>query len=297
MKTRHVNRTRTITDTVNGREVHYNEPYTDTVPVMPFSLDSLLRRFLLCVAVLATIAAVIWGTVAIGSMLTLLVPPWTAYLVAGIFDIGWVSCLIAEWLMRYNDSKAKLPRKAGYAMLVVSMTAISLHGHIVDELLVGLVGAFASAASKGIWVMAMHVTRIKLAPKYQAYIEEMEQETGAQLALAQRDRDRIITGEKTTDLRLALEARRGPVHEVHTVQEADQAPDLRVVQSGPSTDQATARPLDPADQVSVLVDLLKSGQKVTKRSAAVTLGTSETTAQRRLTEAKARLDDGTGQYL
>lgn len=210
MKLRQVTRNKTITETVNGREVHYTQPYTETVPAIPFNLDSLLRRALFLLAICATAGAIIWGTVAIGSMLSLLAPQWAAYAVAGVFDTGWVSCLIAEYLMRYDDEKAAVPRRVGYTMLIVSMSAITLHGHIEDALLVGIVGAFVSAAAKGMWAMGMHVTRVKLAPKYQAYLREMEQETGAQLALAQKERDRTLTEGKAVSLRVALEAQRGP---------------------------------------------------------------------------------------
>jgi hypothetical protein len=92
--------TRTITETVHGVDVAYDVPDTTPVIRLPFNLDATLRRALFTLAIVMTLGAIVWGTVAIGSMLQLLAPPWAAYLVAGVFDAGWAACLIAEWLLR-----------------------------------------------------------------------------------------------------------------------------------------------------------------------------------------------------
>lgn len=307
MKLRQVTSSRSVTQTIDGEDVTYDEPYTEMIPKIPFNLDAALRKALFAVAVLMTAGAIVWGTVAIGSMLALLAPQWAAYLVAGCFDLAWAACLAAEYINRYDAEKAKLPRDAGIAALALSMGAIMWHGNIEGALVVGIVGAAVSLVSKGVWFIAMQAVTVKLDKPHQMLLRKRQQDAGLKLALAQSRRDQIITDDRTARLLASMEYSRGQVHKVqavradqatdHVAEQLGQAPDLRMVQSEPSTDQATARHLDPADQVSVLVDLLKSGQKVTKRSAAVTLGTSETTAQRRLTEAKARLDDGTGQYL
>ncbi|MFD1274883.1 hypothetical protein ACFQ51_34925 [Streptomyces kaempferi] len=84
--------TRRITETVHGVDVAYDVPDTTPPPPrLPFNLDSMLRRILFATAVLMTTGAIVWGTVAIGSMLTLLAPNWGAYLVAGVFDAGWAA--------------------------------------------------------------------------------------------------------------------------------------------------------------------------------------------------------------
>lgn len=202
--------TQTITDTVNGIPVEYNIPDTTPIRKLPFNIDATLRRALFTLAIAMTIGAIIWGTVAIGSMLSLLAPPWAAYLVAGVFDAGWAACLIAEWLLRYDSKRAERPRTAGIALLVVSMAAIIVHGALAGPWgwAIGIIGALVSAAAKGIWAIGMHTIRIKLDPKYEAYLNARRQQAGTEMALALGERDRLLTEDGTVKLRLALESRR-----------------------------------------------------------------------------------------
>ena len=279
--------TRTITDTVNGIPVDYDIPdTTPPAPRLPFNLDSLLRKALFTAAILMTIGAIVWGTVAIGSMLSLLAPAWAAYLVAGVFDAGWAACLVAEWLLRYDSKRAELPRNAGLAMLAVSV------------------------AAKGVWAIGMHTIRIKLDPKYEAYLRALQQQAGTEMALALGERDRLLSEERTVGVRLALEARRPtappvvePVNrpadrtvdqpEPQPVQAADQPVDQIEATPEPVLIQATGRaadrPVQPEDQVNVLLSRLRSGESISKSKAAKILGVSESTAYRRLTAAQSLL--------
>lgn len=202
--------TRKITETVHGVDVAYDVPDTTPVIRLPFNLDAALRRGLFALAITMTVVAIVWGTVAIGSMLTLLAPPWAAYLVAGVFDAGWAACLVAEWLLRYDSRRAEIPMRVGVALLAVSMAAIVTHGALAGPWgwIVGIVGALVSAAAKGVWAVGMHTIRIKLEPKYEAYLRARQQQAGTEQALALGERDRILTGDHTARLLLALEARR-----------------------------------------------------------------------------------------
>ncbi len=295
--------TRTVTEVVHGVPVEYDVPHVDTTPRLPFNLDATLRRTLFTLAICMTLGAIIWGTVAIGGMLTLLAPPWAAYLVAGVFDAGWAACLIAEWLLRYDTTRAALPRKAGKAMLAVSMAAIILDGHRNQALLVGIVGALVSAAAKGVWAIGMHTIRINLDPKYEAYLRALQQQAGTEQALALGEWDRMRSGHRTAQLRLALEARRSAPEPVVNqivnqpqstpVQAAEQPVNQDVAAPEPVAVQAVARPADrpvqPEDQVDVLLSRLRKGEHITKRRAAELLGVSESTAYRRLTDAQSKL--------
>jgi hypothetical protein len=208
--------TRTIHETVHGVPVEYTVPDDTPVIRLPFNLDAMLRRALFTLAVIMTIGAIIWGTVAIGSMLAMLAPAWAAYLVAGVFDAGWAACLIAEWVLRYDSTRANLPARAGIAMLVVSMAAIITHGALSGSWgwIVGIVGALVSAAAKGVWAIGMHTIRIRLEPKYEAYLNAQRQQAGTEMALALGERDRLLSQERNVRVRLALEARRGDEPEI-----------------------------------------------------------------------------------
>jgi hypothetical protein len=296
--------TRTITETVHGVDVAYDVPDTTPVIRLPFNLDATLRHALFTLAIVMTLGAIVWGTVAIGGMLTLLAPPWAAYLVAGVFDAGWAACLIAEWLLRYDSARARIPVIAGLVLLSVSVAAIVIHGVRADAVLVGIVGALVSAAAKGVWAIGMHTIRIKLDPKYEAYLRTQQQQTGTELALALGKRDHMLTQDQTVRLRVALEARRGPAKTTvdqitdHPQSTPVQAADQPVDQIDPAPEPvpvqavqtAVNRPVQPEDQVNELLRRLKLGEHITKPTAAKILGVPESTAYRRLTAAQALLN-------
>jgi hypothetical protein len=296
--------TRTITENVHGVDVAYEIPDNTPVIRLPFNLDATLRRILFTVAVTMTLGAIIWGTVAIGGMLQLLAPPWGAYLVAGVFDAGWAGCLIAEWVLRYDHTRARIPAAVGAAMLAVSMAAIIIDGVRAHAAAVGIIGALVSAAAKGMWAVAIYTIRIKLDPKYEAYLRTLQQQAGTEQALALGERDRLLTADRTVKLRLALESRRSPEETV-----ADQitdrpasapvhAADLPVDRIEPAPEpvpvqamgHAADRPVQPEDQVNELLRRLKLGEHITKKGAATLLGIPESTAYRRLTEAQRLLN-------
>jgi hypothetical protein len=247
--------TRTINENVHGVDVEYTVP--DNTPVMrlPFNLDSILRRMLFTLAVIMTIVAIVWGTVAIGEMLSILAPAWAAYLVAGAFDAGWAACLIAEWILRHDSTRAQTPARAGLAMLAVSMAAIITHGALSGPWawIVGIVGALVSAAAKGVWAIGMHTIRIKLDPKYEAYLRTLQQQTGTEQALALAERDRLMTHNRTVRLRLALEQHGTPQAVV------EQAPTAAATEEPPppARKQLPTEPAGPVgEEIEDLDDIL-----------------------------------------
>lgn len=262
--------TRTISENVNGVDVEYDVPDNTPVVRIPFNLDAALRRALFTLAVIMTIGAIIWGTVAIGSMLALLAPAWAAYLVAGVFDAGWAACLIAEWILRHDSRRSTTPRNAGIAMLAVSMAAIVIHGALAGSWgwAVGIVGALVSAAAKGVWAIGMHTIRIKLDPKYEAYLDARRQQAGTEMALALGERDRLLTADRTVALKLALEARRPDVPSVvqdcpDEVSESPSArPDVVLGTSAPQPITSEDTRPDPlrkiADEASGPSDLVRT---------------------------------------
>ncbi|MFJ8995580.1 hypothetical protein ACIRQH_34895 [Streptomyces sp. NPDC102279] len=296
--------TKAVTENVHGVDVTYDVPDNTPIIRIPFNLDAMLRRILFSIAIAMTAGAIVWGTVAIGSMLTLLAPPWGAYLVAGIFDAGWAGCLIAEWVLRFDHARARIPAAVGLAMLAVSVAAIIIDGARAHAIAIGIIGALVSAAAKGMWAVAMYTIRIKLDPKYEAYLRARQQQAGTEQALALGERDRALTHNATVKLRLALEAQHGPSRPVvdqlvNPVQSTPvQAPDQPMDQAPPAPEPATVqavqagpdRPVQIDDQVGELLRRLKLGDHITKRRATEILGVSESTAYRRLTEAQRLLN-------
>jgi len=294
--------TRTVTEVVHGVPVDYEIPDTTPVVRLPFNLDSLLRRTLFTVAVAMTMVAIVWGTVAIGGMLQLLAPAWAAYLVAGAFDAGWAACLIAEWILRYDSKRAETPRNAGVALLAVSMAAITTHGALSGPWgwIVGIVGALVSAAAKGVWAIGMYTIRIKLEPKYEAYLRTLQQQAGTEQALALGERDRLLTQDGTVKLRLALEARRGPAEPV-VIEQA--APEPEAAQPAPVTAEpdAPARsplPNDPTgpvgEEIEDIAELLTAAHAPVvyflRNGSRVKIGTTRN-LRRRIAGLALRPDD------
>lgn len=244
MKLRQVTRQRQVTEVLDGEEVTYDEPYQDMIPTIPFNLDALLRRGLFAAAIVMTAGAIIWGTVAIGGMLAMLAPAWAAYLVAGVFDLAWAACLAAEYLDRYDERKAELPRNAGVGALAISMSAIILDGHLNHALLVGVIGAGVSLVSKGIWLIAMETGRVKLDKGYQTLLRQRQQKAGLHQALAQSKRDELMANAKTARLLAALEAEYGPA--ITTVERVDEQPITEAITADHDREQlASTVPITP----------------------------------------------------
>ena len=253
-----------------------------------------------------------WGTVAIGSMLALLAPAWAAYLVAGVFDAGWAACLIAEWILRYDSKRAETPRNAGIALLAVSMAAIVTHGALSGPWgwIVGIIGALVGAAAKGVWAIGMHTIRIKLEPRYEAYLNARRQKVGTEMALALGERDRLLVEDGAVKLRLALEAQRpkAPTVEAEPVEPAPAelaepveltttsvqiTPQEPAGQGARATAQpfgfharATAQSEQRAASVTKVAELLAEDPGITSGQVSEELGVSLATAKRYLREAR-----------
>lgn len=304
--------TRQITETVHGVDVAYDVPDTTPVIRLPFNLDAALRRSLFALAIAMTVVAIVWGTVAIGSMLTLLAPPWAAYLVAGVFDAGWAACLVAEWLLRYDSKRAEIPMRVGAAMLTVSMAAIITHGALAGPWgwTIGIIGALVSAAAKGVWAIGMHTIRIKLEPRYEAYLNARRQKAGTEMALALGERDRLLVEDSAVKLRLALEAQR-PKPPAVEAEPAEPAPaelaepveltttSVQIAPQEPAGHgaRATAQPFgfharataqseQRAVSVTKVAELLADDPGITSGQVSEELGVSLATAKRYLREAR-----------
>jgi len=208
MKTRKERRTRMVGHTIAGETRMVEQEYWVDVPVAPRDLDRAALRAACVMAALVVAGSVVWSTVSIGALLSQAAPVWAAYLVAGVFDLAWITCLTVEWLSRYEPSKATLPRRAGWAALAVSMGAIATHGFVSGSLATGIVGALVSAIAKGMWLVLMRHTARNLLPAQQAWLDSKRADINAQLALATAQRNLLRVEDATASQMLALEAER-----------------------------------------------------------------------------------------
>jgi hypothetical protein len=302
------------TKALSSTGVEVDVPRKVKVPRPPVDTDLLAEKFLFGAAIVAGFVSFGWSVISLAEMFRAVSPAaeWAGYLIGGVGDVVWAGAMVAEYKARYDDEQARLPRGVGWFFLVFTVILQVAHGIATDAWYVGVAAAVVCAGAKMLWVLAMRGSRIRLTVADQILVQKERGSAGVKLAMAETDRQVYRMQARMDAMRASLPA---PV-ENHTVtldrvdrtmvqtvahdvvqepvQEVDQAPDLRMVQAGPvrtaSSDQAT-------DQVQILVDRLRSGEKVTKRSAAELLKVSPTTAQRRLSDAKAIVEDGTGQYL
>jgi len=217
VKTRTEQRTRMVEYTVNGTTRSVPETYSVEVAVAPRDLDRVALRAAVLMTTAVVLGSVIWSTVSIGSLLSASAPSWAAFLVAGVFDLAWITCLTVEWLSRYEPAKAALPRRAGWGALFLSMSAITIHGYEQGALIVGVVGALVSAIAKGMWLVLMRYTVRELLPVQQAWVDGELADVHAQKALATVQRQLMRTQDATNAERLALNASR-PVETTVEVQ-------------------------------------------------------------------------------
>src|SRR3972149_3770615 len=128
MKYRTEERTRMVPETRDGRTHMIPQPYKVDLPVALRDWDAIALTAVHTAAALAVAGAVTWSTVAIGDLLSGVAPVWTSYLVAGVFDLAWITCMVLEWLSRYDQDRARLPVVCGWLALALSVTLIVVHG-------------------------------------------------------------------------------------------------------------------------------------------------------------------------
>lgn len=280
--------------TRNGR-THY----VDHKPKPPpLTLDEKVLRAVAAATAVVVAGALVWSTVSIGDMLSVVAPAWAAYMIAAIFDLTWVVAMAAEYLLRFEPARQKVPKGVGWVALVVSMAAIFTDGALLGAHWIGLFGALVSALAKSLWWLVMYVTGRSLDADTQAWLTlelgEVHARRAEQLAVAKvnRERERYALDQVDRPAELAP---------VHAVQSAVQAPDQRVNQIEPVTEPApvhvvqsavrsTVQPQSADGQVDELLKHLRRGEHLTKARAAGILGVPESTAYRRLLKATSVLN-------
>lgn len=175
---------RKIPHTVGGVTYMVDEEYEIKHVVQPRDTDEIVARMLTIITFVVVTGAMTWSTVAIGNLLHHMAPAWVSYLVAVVYDLTWVACMGAEWLMRYDQKRVQIPRVAGWLALVVSVLAIGADGAITTgSAVIGTAGGVISVLAKGLWMVVMAISSRKLNPLDQAGYEQAVSAANADLAL------------------------------------------------------------------------------------------------------------------
>lgn len=152
-------------------------------PAPPRDWDHIVLNGVTGIAAIVLTASVVWSTASIGDLLARAVIEPAAYGAAVVFDLAWIACMAVEWLARYDEDRAALPRKAGNLALVVAMLAIGAHGKIAGFWEIGIVGALVSGLAKGLWTVVLRHQTPPLDERTRAWIQGELADAGASLAL------------------------------------------------------------------------------------------------------------------
>ncbi|MBQ0974542.1 protein transporter Sec31 [Streptomyces sp. RK31] len=173
--------TRFVPHTVDGKTRMV--PITVDTPAPPRDWDRLILNGVTGIAAVVLTASVVWSTASIGDLLARAVIEPAAYGAAVVFDLAWIACMAVEWLARYDEDRAALPRKAGNVALIVAMLAIGAHGKIAGYWEIGIVGALVSGLAKGLWTVVIRHQTPPLDQRTRAWIQGELADAGASLAL------------------------------------------------------------------------------------------------------------------
>ncbi|MFB8772118.1 protein transporter Sec31 [Streptomyces broussonetiae] len=179
MKTRPT--TQLVPHTIDGKTRMV--PIQVDTPAPPRDWDHLVLTAVTGIAALVLTASVVWSTASIGDLLSHAVIAPAAYGAAVVFDLAWIACMAIEWLARYDEDRARLPRRAGHAALVVAMLAVGAHGHLSGYWEIGIVGALVSGLAKGLWTVVLRHQTPPLDDRTRAWIQGELADAGAALAL------------------------------------------------------------------------------------------------------------------
>lgn len=303
---------RDVSQVINGESVTIRERYTaPKAPRIPGSLDEALKRGLIGAAVVILTGAVVWSAVAIGSLLSGMAPAWAAYMMATVFDLSWILCLVGAWVNRYNPKTRSALDKAGWVFLAITMAAIFTHGLTAGSWVVGLFGAMVSLVAKGVWMVATKSLSPNLDKHHLKYLNDKIQEAQVKQVFAQMDGVTHRTLSRVAEYKAAIGSQ--PVPALLVAESS--APPMSLTETTPQP--AVSRPethresaeapglvsLSPVEtrrkRLEDLSGYLKSGETLTGRQVADMFGVSPQTGYRDLKDAKALIESerGVGNYL
>ncbi|MFJ1606984.1 hypothetical protein ACIOHS_26975 [Streptomyces sp. NPDC088253] len=177
-------RTRSVLSSVFGEEVMDEEEYEVDVPVPPRDWDRVLMRFLLTVALASTAVTFVWSTSSISKLLRLIgTETEIAVGAASLFELLWIVCLAAEWLLRGQPDRAEPMKKAGWVAVWFVVAAVVAQGVHAHEVAAGIFGGLVSLMAKGSWWVVFRVRQVHLRRPIAVWLQRKMEDTAAAEAL------------------------------------------------------------------------------------------------------------------
>ncbi|MFG2671378.1 protein transporter Sec31 [Streptomyces sp. NPDC048445] len=250
MKTRTVQRTQLVPHTIDGRTEMVLDRYSVEVPVPPRDWDRTVLAAVTAAAAVIGAACVVWSTASIGDLLARATVAPAAYAAATVFDLVWLSCMALEWLARYDQARAALPRRTGHWALAIAMAAIAAHGWVGDQLAIGIVGAAVSGLAKTLWTVVLRHHAKPLDNRTQQWVDAQRAQAGGRLAMVAVRRELTRAEALVEAERIAISGESGDLPEF---------PDTP--QDGPETPEepATPKPYGPMTLTDAVRTALSAG--------------------------------------
>ncbi|AXE76038.1 hypothetical protein C5746_02600 [Streptomyces atratus] len=181
---RPVVRYRLETTTINGLPETREVPYTVMEPVPPRDWDALIIRGVTSVAIGVTALAVVSTATSIGGLLDKTVPAPIAYGVAVIFSATWLACQALEYVERLEPTRARNAQLAGWAALLISMSAVVMFGVDKNEPVAGAAGAAVDLMAKGLWTLVLGHYAVPLSEGVAHWLRRRREKITAAAAVA-----------------------------------------------------------------------------------------------------------------
>lgn len=182
MKFRQVTRQVADTYTRDGLTVPITRTETHTEPKLPVDWQRVMLNTSVSIVMVLTIGAIAWSTYSIGALLG---GGPVGYIAAGIFDLGWITAILLEFLARYDRRKRGFPKALSWVLLLVTMGAIFWHGMLLGHPEMAVVGAFVSAFAKLLWMGVMKHVNAELSSEDEQWVQHQISAAQAKAAVAQ----------------------------------------------------------------------------------------------------------------
>ncbi|CCB73326.1 MULTISPECIES: hypothetical protein [Streptomycetaceae] len=246
-----------VRHTIDGVTRLVEEPYTTQAPAPPLDWDHALLAAVTVAAATLLLTALVFGAASGGALLSEAVPAPIAYTMASAVDSGWIICIGIEYLDRWHDERAALPRWAGWCFLIVAMAEDALNGWLHGSWPTGLTAAAVSGVAKVVWTVVMRHHAVPLTPRTRAWLAAEKADLGAQAALLAWRRQ----AERT---KAVLAAQRAVYGDVVDVQDDSPSP-LVVTREARDAVQAAISHMPGASAAKVAAQLAHAGIEIDER--------------------------------